>query len=166
MQTQWALSLRYIDTDVDRPRWRSTISYRFLPRFQAGIETNYAVKEVDPVATWFLVTESGRVPAVFLGTSSDRIGSPKGMQAVYMTVAKNLDPVPASAYFSVNWSGWDRRVNVPFGANVEVLPRVTFQPMYDGNRMHLLAAYSADRWSVTLINAWFERFGVAMSMGF
>lgn len=166
MNTQWTASLRYVDTEIDRPRWRSTLSYRLVPKLQVGVEANYAVQEVDPVATWFLVTEKPRVPAVFLGTSSDRIGSPKGKQAYYVTAAKNVDPVPASLYVTVNWSGWDRHINFPFGANVEVLPRVTINPMYDGNRTHLLATYSANRFNVTVINAWLERWGVAVSAGF
>ena len=36
MQTKWAVSLRYVDTELDRPRWRSTLSYRVFPRLQVG----------------------------------------------------------------------------------------------------------------------------------
>ena len=132
----------------------------------AGFEANFAAEEVGPIATLFLVTEQPRVPAIFVGTSSDRIGSPKGKQAYYMTFAKNVDPVPASLYATVNWSEWDEEFNFPFGANIEVWPRVVVQPMYDGNRTHLLATYSADRFNVTVINAWLERWGVAVSAGF
>jgi hypothetical protein len=112
------------------------------------------------------VTEEGRRPAAFIGTSSDRIGSPKGTQSYYLTVAKNLDPLPISAYGSLNYSEWDDGINLPFGANWEVVPRWTVQPMYDGHRTHLLGAYTADRFSVTLIWAWLERAGVAASVGF
>lgn len=155
-----------MDTELERPRWRSTLSYRVLPKLQVGLEVNPAASEVGPIATWFLVTESGQVPAVFLGTSSDRIGSPKGKQAVYLTAARNIDPVPASLYATVNYSTWDERLNFPFGANIEVLPGITLQPMYDGNRTHLLATYSAERYSLTLMSAWLERFGIAASVGF
>lgn len=166
MQTKWAFSLRYVDTELDRPRWRSTLSYRVLPRLQLGAEINPAAGEVGPIATWFFLSESGRRPAAFLGTSSDRIGSPEGAQSYYLTLAKNLDPVPVSVYATANWSEWDDGMNFPFGANVEVFPRVTIQPMYDGHRTHLLGTYAADRYSVTLIYAWLERAGIAASVGF
>ena len=166
MHTTWSMSLRYIDTELDRPRWRSTASYRVIPTLQVGIELNPAVSEVGPIATWFLLTESSRRPAAFVGTSSDRIGSPEGTQAYYLTAAKNLDPVPLSIYASLNYSEWDQGLNFPFGANLEVYPGVTLQPMYDGQRTHLLGMYSADRWSVTLIYAWLESAGIAASIGF
>lgn len=101
-----------------------------------------------------------------MGTSSDRIGSPEGTQAYYLTVAKNLDPVPVSAYGTVNYSEWDKGWNYPFGANIEIIPRVTIQPMYDGHRTHLLGTYAAERFSVTLIWAWLENAGIAASVGF
>jgi hypothetical protein len=127
---------------------------------------NPVVEEVGPLATWFLVTEEGPRPAAFLGTSSDRIGSPEGTRAYYLTVAKNIDPLPVSIYGTVNYSTWDDGWNLPFGANVEVVPGVTIQPMYDGHRTHLLGTYSAERFSVTLIWAWLERAGFAASVGF
>ena len=166
MQTRWAFSLRYVDTELERPRWRSTASCRLLPTLQLGLEFNPAAEEVGPIATWFLLPEAELRPAAFLGTSSDRIGSPKGTQSYYVTVAKNLDPVPVSVYGSLNYSEWDEKINLPFGANVEVVPGVTIQPMYDGNRTHLLGTYAAERFSVTLIYAWLERIGIAASVGF
>jgi hypothetical protein len=137
-----------------------------IPSLQLGIEVNPVVQEVGPLVTWFLVTEQGPRPAAFVGTSSDRIGSPAGTQSYYLTIAKNLDPLPVSAYGSLNYSEWDEGWNIPFGANIEVLPRITVQPMYDGHRTHLLGAYSADHFSVTLIWAWLERAGIAASVGF
>ena len=160
------MSLRYVDTELDRPRWRSTVSYRVLPTLQLGAEFNPAVEEIGPIATWFFLSEQGKRPAAFLGTSSDRIGSPEGEQAYYMTVAKNLDPVPISAYGSVNYSEWDDGWNFPFGANIEIVRRVTIQPMYDGHRTHLLGTYASERFSVTLIYAWLETTGIAASIGF
>jgi len=131
-----------------------------------GLEYNPVVGEVGPIATWFPIAESEWRPAVFLGTSSDRIGSPEGKQAYYLTVAKNLETIPVSLYGTLNYSEWDRGWNFPFGANVEAFPGFTFQPMYDGHRTHLLGTYSLERASVTLIWAWLERAGIAFSLGF
>jgi hypothetical protein len=166
LQTQWAFSLRYIDTEQERPRWRATGSYRLLPSLQIGLEYNLSVAEIGPIATWFFLTEKTWRPAAFLGTSSDRIGSPEGTQAYYLTVAKNLDPVPVSVYGTVNYSEWSEGFNFPFGANIEVLPGVTVQPMYDGEQTHLLGMYSKSRYSTSLIYAWLENFGIAASVGF
>lgn len=155
-----------MDTDLERPRWRVTANYRVLPTLQLGIEFNPVVSEVAPLATWFLLTETEQRPAVFLGTSSDRIGSPEGTQAYYMTVAKYLPALHVSPYASLNFSEWDDGWNVPFGANVEMGRGVSVQPMYDGHRTHLLGTYATNRFSATLIWAWLERAGAAVSMGF
>ncbi|HYM82159.1 MAG TPA: hypothetical protein VEY91_12215 [Candidatus Limnocylindria bacterium] len=142
------------------------MNYRVVPSLQVGIEYNPAAGEVAPLATWFLLTETDRRPAVFMGTSSDRIGSPEGRQAYYLTAAKHVMPLRASPYLSVNYSEWDEKLNVPFGAHVEVGGGFSVQPMYDGNRTHLLGSYAKDRFSVTAIWAWLERAGLAMSVGF
>ena len=155
-----------MDTDLERPRWRVTANYRVLPTLQLGIEFNPVVSEVAPLATWFLLTETEQRPAVFLGTSSDRIGSPEGTQAYYMTVAKYLPALHVSPYASLNFSEWDDGWNVPFGANIEMGRGVSVQPMYDGHRTHLLGTYATNRFSATLIWAWLERAGAAVSMGF
>jgi len=166
LQTKWAFSLRYVDTELVRPRWRLNGSRRVVPSVQIGFEYNPAAGELLPIATWFVMTEQGRRPAAFFGTSSDRIGSPEGKQAYYLTLAKNFERVPVSVYASLNYSEWDEGFNVPFGANIEVLPRITVQPLFDGDRMHLMATYSAQHFNVTLIHAWLERFGIAVSAGF
>ena len=158
--------MRYVDTELDRPRWRMTANVRVVPTLQLGVEYNPTAGEVGPLVTWFLLTETERRPAVFFGTSSDRIGSPEGTRSYYLTAAKYLPPVHVSPYVSLNYSEWDEGWNVPFGANVELGRGFSAQPMYDGQRTHLLGAYAADRFSATLIWAWLERAGVAISVGF
>ena len=166
MQSRWTLSARYIDTEIERPRWRTTANLRVLPTLQVGIEFNPVVGEVGPLATWFVLTETERRPALFIGTSSDRIGSPEGTQCYYLTAAKYLPPIHTSPYVSVNYSEWDEGWNIPFGANLELGGGFSIQPMYDGERTHLLGTFTADRWSLTLIWAWLESAGVAASIGF
>lgn len=155
-----------MDTDLERPRWRATANLRVLPALSLGVEYNLVAGELSPLATWFLFTETDRRPALFLGTSSDRIGSPEGMQAYYATTAKYFEPLRASAYVTLNYSEWDEGWNLPFGANVELGGGFSLQPMYDGNRPHLMAHYATDRWAVTAIAAWLEHAGLAVSFGF
>jgi hypothetical protein len=159
-------SARYVDTEMPRPRWRVTGSYRVLPRLLLGVEWNPDADEVVPLATWFVLTETDRRPAAFFGTSSDRIGSPEGTQAYYFTAAKRFDAIRTSTYVSLNYSEWDEGWNVPFGVNVELGRGFSAQPMYDGQRTHLLATYATDRWSATAMWVWLDTFGVAASFGF
>ncbi len=158
--------MRWVDTELPRPRWRATANYRVRPTLQLGVEYNPAADEVGPLVTWFLLTEAERRPALFLGTSSDRIGSPAGVQSYYATVAKYLPAMRTSPYVSLNYSEWDERFNVPFGANLELGRGFSVQPMYDGHRSHLLASWAGERLSATLIWAWYERAGAAVSIGF
>ena len=155
-----------MDTPLDRPRWRTTVSHRLLHTLQLGVEWNPVAGELGPIATWFVLTETERRPALFLGTSSDRIGSPEGTQAYYLTTAKYLPLLRASPYASLNYSEWDKRLNVPFGANLEMGRGFSLQPMYDGHRTHLLGSWSGSRVSATVVWAWLERAGFAMSVGF
>ncbi len=143
-----------------------TANYRLVPTLQLGVEINPVVGEVGPLATWFLLTETERRPAVFVGTSSDRIGSPEGTQAYYATAAKYLPALHLSPYASLNYSEWDDGWNFPFGANVELGRGFSIQPMYDGQRTHLLGTYATERFSATLIWAWLESAGAAVSVGF
>jgi hypothetical protein len=160
------LSLRYVDTDLPRPRWRATVSRRLMRTLQVGLEWNPVVSEVNPTATWFLLTETDTRPALFLGTSSARIGSPVHQQAYYATLARSFPEWRVSPYVSLEWSEWDQGWNVPFGATLDVGGGIGLRPMYDGHRSHLVASWTGARWSAGLVWAWYERPGVTLSTGF
>jgi hypothetical protein len=166
LDTRWTFSGRFVDTELERPRWRSTLSYSVNPRLQVGIEYNPDAGELGPLLTWFLLTEADCRPALFLGTSSDRIGSPEGTQSYYLTAAKHHPAWPVSAYASLSYSEWDGGLNFPFGAHVELGRGFSLQPMYDGQRSHLLLNYSRERYGVSLIWAWLEEVGISFNMGF
>ncbi len=166
MDSRFSLSLRWVDTELDRPRWRSTLSYSVHPRLQLGIEVNPEADEVGPLLTWFLLTENDARPALFVGTSSDRIGSPAGEQSYYLTAAKRHPSWPVSAYVSLNYSEWDAGFNVPFGVEVELGQNFSMRPMYDGHRSHLMLNYLGRRYTTSLLWVWLERFGVSFSTRF
>lgn len=159
-------SLRWVDTGLPRPRWRATTNVRLHPTLQVGAEWNPVAEEVGPLVTWFVLTETETRPALFAGTSSDRIGSPPHTQSYYLTLARYLPAVRTSPYVSLNWSEWDEAFNVPFGANVELGRGFSVQPMYDGRRSHLLGSWAGERVSVSFVWAWFERAGASVSVGF
>ena len=166
MDHRFSASLRWVDVDLERPRWRSTLSYRVLEKLQLGVEMNPAADEIGPLVTWFLLTEGAGRPALFVGTSSDRIGSPEGEQSYFLTAAKRHPRWPVSAYVSLNYSQWDDGFNVPFGAEIEIGERFSLRPMYDGQRTHLMFNYLGRRYGASLLWVWLERFGVAFSTTF
>ena len=155
-----------MDTELDRPEWRFTANYRLHFRLQVGVEFNPGVDEVAPLATLFLFTETETRPALFLGTSSDRIGSPEGEQAYYATFSKYAPLLRTSANVTLNYSEWDDGFNIPFGAGVEIGWGFAGRFMNDGNRSHVLLDYFAGRAGVSLMYVWLDAFGVSIHGGF
>ena len=143
-----------------------TLNYRFLNRAQLGLEYNLAASEVSPLFNAFLLTETDSRPALFVGTSSDRIGSPAGTQAYFFTLAKRLPSLPLSVYATVNYSEWDDGFNFPFGATVDFGKGLSVRGMYDGDRRHVMFNYYYRQHGVSLMYIWLERFGIAMSTAF
>ena len=101
-----------------------------------------------------------------MGTSSDRIGSPKGETAYYATASKRLTDFGTGAYVSLNWSEWDEAINLPFGLSQEIGGSYAARYMYDGARSHALLDRSWDRFGVSLMWIWLEQFGVSINGGF
>ena len=155
-----------MDTALERPQWRFTANYRLHPRLQAGVEFNPRAQEAGPLLTLFVVTETERRPALFVGTSSDRIGSPKGERSYYATVSKYLPLLRTSFYGSLNYSEWDRAVNLPLGGTLEIGHGVSIRPMFDGDRGHLLLNYFNSQYGVSLMYVWFKRLGLSCAVGF
>ncbi len=166
METKWIFSARFVDTALERPRWRFTGNYRVLRTLQLGVEYNAVAEEIGPLVTWYVLTESHARPALFLGTSSDRIGSPPGTQSYYLTLAKHISRTPLAPYVSLNYSEWDEGFNFPFGANITLPANFSLRPMYDGKRSHLMLTHYYRQASVSAMYVWFERVGVAASVGF
>lgn len=142
-----------------------TVAYQVDPRLQLGLEYNPAVGEIGPTVNWLLSPETARSPLVSFGTSSDRIGTPRDQRAYYVTFAKRLDETFAP-YVSLNYSEYDDRLNVPFGANIFIGDRWVLLPMFDGRKSHLLLTYRERSTSVSLIWVWYRHPGIAVSWGF
>ena len=173
INSKWAVSGRFVDTELERPRWRFTVNCRVHQRLQLGLEYNPVAKEVSPLLSLFLLTEGENEwrPALFLGTSSDRIGSPAGKQSYFVTVSKGLPKLPISAYATLNYSEWDRELgntplNIPFGITVEFGQYLSIRSMYDVDRPHLMLNCFADHYGVSLMYVWLERGGISTSIQF
>jgi len=156
---------RFVDTDLERPRWRFTVNYRLHLRLQVGVELNPKADEIGPLVNLFLFTETETRPSLFLGTSSDRIGSPAGEQSYYATTSKYIKVLSASLYGTLNYSEWDETFNFPFGGSFEFCQGVSTRYMYDGQRSHLMLNYFPERWGASLMWVWLEKFGLSVSFG-
>lgn len=158
------LTVRYVDTEIDRPRWRVNAAARVTPRLSLGLEWNPVVKEVSPTFNWIASLETEKHPMVSFGTSSDRIGTPEGNQAYFVTFAKGFGKF--APYVSVNYSEFEQGFNFPFGVNIWLHPNWDLLPMHDGRRTHLLLTYKQPNYNISLMMIWMKRPGISVSIGF
>ena len=144
---KWTYGVRVITNQIDRAKWRNTLTYRFHPRFTAGIEYNPLAEKVSPIANLVAITETHKRPALIFGTSSDRIGTPSG-QSFYATLSKNLKHhtgLPVSPYAGVAYGTFDDRARVIGGLNINFGERWSSTVLFDGVRVHPLLNYTHGR---------------------
>ena len=138
---------------------------RFGDSVKAGVEINPGADEVGIVANWRAMAETATRPAVMLGTSSDRIGTPAG-QSYYVTVSKSLSFAPVAPYAGVSYSGHDDRLRFPFGLHIALGPQWSALVMNDGLHTHLAATYSWSRYSATILAVERKDFGITLGTSF
>ena len=140
--------------DVDRAKWRTTLSYQVTPTFSAGIEYNPLADDVGPIANWLAIPETENGPALILGTSSDRIGTPDE-RAVYATLSKDLEGwtgLPIAPYVGLNYGGFDEEFDVIGGLMVRWNEEWSSTHIWDGHNLHhLLETTFEERHNVGLL---------------
>jgi hypothetical protein len=149
--------VRVISNQIDRAKWRNTLTYRFHPRLTVGVEYNPLAGKVSPLANVVALTETHKRPALILGTSSDRIGTPSG-QSFYATFSKNLKHstgLPVAPYIGVAYGTFEDRLRVIGGLNINFKERWSSTILFDGVRVHPLVNYTWGR----------HQFGVIMERG-
>jgi hypothetical protein len=148
--------VRVIANQIARARWRNTLTYRPHPRLTFGVEYNPLARKVSPLANAVALTETARRPALILGTSSDRIGTPSG-QSFYATLSKNLERetgLPVAPYAGVAYGTYDDRARPIGGVNIYFRERWSSTILFDGVRLHSLVNYIYGRHQFGVI---FER---------
>ncbi|MDQ3687203.1 MAG: hypothetical protein M3430_16630 [Acidobacteriota bacterium] len=153
---KWTYGVRVISNVIDRAKWRNTLTYRFHPRFTAGVEYNPLAGKVSPLANVVALTETHRRPALILGTSSDRIGTPFG-QSFYATFSKSLKHrtgLPIAPYVGVAYGTFEDRFRIIGGLNINIRERWSSTILFDGVRVHPTANYTRGRHQFGVI---FER---------
>ena len=153
---KWTYGVRVISNQIDRAKWRNTLTYRFHPRLTAGVEYNPLAQKVSPIANFVAMTETHQRPALILGTSSDRIGTPSG-QSFYATFSKSLKhwtSLPIAPYAGVAYGTHEDRARIIGGLNITVNEHWSSTILFDGVRVHPLLNYTRGRHQLGVI---FER---------
>ncbi len=123
---------------IDRASLRTTLTYWLTSRFSAGVEYNPRAGKVSPLANLLAIRETRNRPALILGTSSDRIGTPSG-QAFYATFSKNLKRetgLPIAPYGGVVYGTFEEKVRPIGGLNIGFSETVTSLVIFDGVHVH------------------------------
>lgn len=144
---KWTYGLRVIANQIDRAKWRNTLTYRFHPRVTAGVEYNPMAKKVSPLANVVAMTETHQRPALIIGTSSDRIGTPSG-QSFYATFSKSLKHhtgLPIAPYVGIAYGTYEDRARIIGGLNISIGNNWSSTILFDGVRVHPLLNYSFGR---------------------
>jgi len=165
----WTYSTRVIFSNIlDRARWRNLLTYQLHPRLSLGVEYNPLASDVHPVANWVALTETDRRPAIILGTSSDRIGTPNGT-AVYLTASKDLEAllnIPVAPYVGLAYGTYDSEVVPIAGANVCVGEHLTAGIIFDGHKLHPNATWTQGRHQIGFMLVYGKKPGIFYSVRF
>ncbi|MCI0390741.1 MAG: hypothetical protein MOB07_18495 [Acidobacteria bacterium] len=169
---RWTFGVRVIPGVVPRASLRTTLTYRLHPRLTAGVEVNPRADEaggrVSPLVNWLAITETENRPALILGTSSDRIGTPKG-QSFYATLSKNLKRqtgLPIAPYAGVAYSTYEHRWLPLAGLSLSFTRSISATVIFDGVKVHPLVNYSRGRHAFSFILAFANKPGFSYSISF
>jgi hypothetical protein len=147
------LGVRLLTNQIPRAAVRTTLTYKFHPRVQLGIEYNPRAGEIKPLANILLLTETRRRPALMVGTSTDRIGTPHG-QSFYLTFSKNLHREtgwPIAPYVGAAFGTYDDRLRPIGGLNISLPKGFSILTTYNGVNVHPLLIFSHGRHALSLI---------------
>lgn len=138
---------------IERATHRTILTYQIDPDLRLGLEYNAGADEIGIVGNWRAIRETRTRPALILGTSSDRIGTPYG-QAYFATLSKSLQPqlgLPLAPYVGLSHSGFENRFLYPWGVNLALGRSWSAGLLHDGVRSHLAATYGWKNYSATLL---------------
>lgn len=160
--------MRAIANQIPRASLRTTLTYKPLPELSAGIEYNPRAGKASPLANWLAISETRRRPALVLGTSSDRIGTPSG-QSFYATLSKNLrreTALPIAPYAGVAYGTFEDRLRPIGGLNVGFVEELTALAIFDGVHLHYLLNFSYRQHVLSFVLVRGRHTGVSYSVSF
>lgn len=167
-QYKWTYGTRFIPDIINRAKWRNTLTYQVNSRLSVGIEYNPLAGKVSPLANFVAMKETEKRPALILGTSSDRIGTPSG-QSFYATFSKNLERetgLPISPYFGVTYGTFENRLRPIGGLNIALPKNFSTTILFDGVKVHPLLNYNYNRHQFGFMLAQGKKAGFSYSVSF
>ncbi|MCW5961520.1 MAG: hypothetical protein KIS76_15255 [Pyrinomonadaceae bacterium] len=167
-QYKWTYGTRFIPDIINRAKWRNTLTYQVNSRLSVGIEYNPLAGKLSPLANFVAVTETEKRPALILGTSSDRIGTPSG-QSFYATFSKNLKRetgLPIAPYVGLTYGTYENRVRPIGGLNIYLTKGFSTTILFDGVKVHPLLNYSNGRHQFGFMLAQGKKAGFSYSVSF
>ena len=150
---RWTVGVRLLTNQIPRAAVRTTLTYKFHPRIQAGIEYNPRADEVAPIANILLISERENRPALMIGTSSDRIGTPSG-QSFYATLSKNLHRetgLPIAPYIGVAYGTYEDRLRPVGGLSIPLNEKFSLLVPFNGVNINPVLTFTHERHSLSLI---------------
>jgi len=100
-----------------------------------------------------VLQETARRPALMLGTSTDRIGTPSG-HAYYATLSKNLESflhAPIAPYAGAAYGTFDDRLRFIGGVNLLVTEHLSALVTYNGEHYNSILSLSHGRYTGSLL---------------
>ena len=165
---RWTLGVRLLTNQIPRAAVRTTLTYKFHPRIQAGIEYNPRAGEFKPLANILLLTETEKRPALMIGTSTDRIGTPSG-QSFYATLSKNLHRetgLPIAPYVGLTYGTYEDRLRPIGGLSITLSEKFSLLATFNGVNVHPLLNYTHGRHAFSLIMVKGRDPGMSYSVAF
>ena len=168
LNQRWTLGVRLLTNQIPRAAVRTTLTYKFHPRIQAGIEYNPRAGELAPLANILLMTETEKRPALMIGTSTDRIGTPSG-QSFYATLSKNLHRetgLPVAPYIGLTYGTYEDRFRPIGGLSITLTEKFSLLATFNGVNVHPLLNFSHGRHALSLIMVKGRDPGMSYSVAF
>jgi hypothetical protein len=166
---KWTFGIRALSNQIPRASLRMTLTYRFHPRFSVGVEYNPRADDVGLLANVVAITETKLRPALIFGTSSDRIGTPRG-RSLYATISKNISELvklPIASYVGAAYSSYEHRFLPLAGLTINWKENLSSLVIFDGVKVHLTLTYALGKRHVfTFLLAQSKNPGVSYSISF
>jgi hypothetical protein len=159
---------RVIANQIPRAGVRTTLTVRALPSLTVGVEYNPRADDVGPLLNWVALSETHARPAVILGTSSDRIGTPSG-RSYYLTASKALHDqvrLPISPYVGAAYGEYERKTRLIGGVNIGLPASFSSTIIFDGVHVHPLLNYARGKFAASFILARGREPGISYSFSF
>ncbi|MEW6732954.1 MAG: hypothetical protein AB1489_16630 [Acidobacteriota bacterium] len=158
-----------MSNQIDRASLRTTLTYRLFSRLSVGVEYNPRADDVGPLANFIALKETRHRPAVIIGTSSDRIGTPSG-RSYYMTLSKDISEtvkMPIAPYIGVAYSSFEHRFLAIGGMNITWRDNLSSLVIFDGVKVHPTLSWTvAKRHVLTFLMAQSRNPGFSYSISF